>query len=127
MLLIEAAGVIATVTFNHPARHNALAVEMRDAIPGALRALDEDPDVRVVVLRGAGERAFMSGADISEFGSRRTSVDARADYDRGAAAAGRAWASFGKPLIAMIHGYCIGGGLLTALAADIRIAAGAAQ
>ena len=127
MLQVEATGGVATVTFNHPARHNALSVEMRDAIPGALQALDEDPDVRVVVLRGAGERAFMSGADISEFGSRRTSVDARADYDRGAAAAGRAWAAFGKPLIARIHGYCIGGGLLTALAADIRLAADDAQ
>ena len=127
MLLVDAAGGVATLTFNHPGRHNALSVEMRDAIPGALLALDEDPDVRVVVVRGAGERAFMSGADISEFGERRTSVDARADYDRGAAAAGRAWGSFGKPLIAMIHGYCIGGGLLTALAADIRIAADDAQ
>ena len=127
MLLVDAAGGVATLTFNHPARHNALSVEMRDAIPGALRALDEDPDVRVVVVRGAGERAFMSGADISEFGERRTSIGARADYDRGAAAAGRAWASFGKPLIALIHGYCIGGGLLTALGADIRIAADDAQ
>ena len=118
---------IALVTFNNPAKHNALSVEMRDAIPRVLRALQADGDVRVVVLTGAGEKAFMSGADISEFGERRTSPEARGEYDRGAADAGRAWFELDKPVIAMIRGYCIGGGLLTALQADIRIASDDSQ
>ena len=122
-LLAESAGGIATLTFNNPARRNALSREMQAALPGVLRALDADPDVRVVVVRGAGDKAFVSGADISEFAEHRTSVQARADYDRGRADAGRAWAALGKPVIAMIRGVCMGGGLLTALQADIRIAA----
>jgi enoyl-CoA hydratase/carnithine racemase len=126
-LLASADGGIATLTFNNPDKHNALSREMQAALPVALRALDADPDVRVIVVRGAGDRAFVSGADISEFGEHRTTPDARAAYDRGQGDAGRAWAAVGKPVIAMIRGYCIGGGLLTALRADIRIAADDAQ
>jgi len=121
-LLVETSGGIATVTFNRPEKHNALSVEMQSALPGALDQVESDPLVRVVVVRGAGDKAFVSGADISEFGERRTSVTARADYDQRQADVGRAWAGIGKPIIAMIRGYCIGGGLLTALQADIRIA-----
>lgn len=116
-------GGVATLTFNNPEKRNALSSEIRTALPGALRALQSDPDVRVVVLRGAGDKAFVSGADISEFGDQRTSPEARAAYDRASAESGRAWAELGKPIIAMIRGFCIGGGLLTALQADIRIAA----
>jgi enoyl-CoA hydratase/carnithine racemase len=100
---------------------------MWEALPGAARALDADPEVRVVVLRGAGEVAFVSGADISEFEGRRTGGDAAADYE---AATGRAFgaiAGLGKPVLAMIHGFCVGGGLATALAADLRYAADDAQ
>jgi len=114
---------IAVMTFNNPERHNALSVEMRQAIVDALPGLDADPAVRVLITTGAGDRAFMSGADISEFGERRTAVDARADYDAGMAAIGRAWTTFSKPIIAMIRGYCMGGGVLTALQADLRFAA----
>lgn len=110
------------MTFNNPERHNALSIAMREAICQALPRLDGDPAVRVLVTTGAGERAFMSGADISEFGARRTKAAARADYDSGMAEIGRAWASFSKPIIAMIRGYCMGGGLLTALQADLRYA-----
>jgi enoyl-CoA hydratase/carnithine racemase len=75
-LLVEVAGSVATVTFNNPARRNALTAQMRAALPAALAALNADGDVRVVVATGAGEAAFMSGADISEFAAQRT---ARAD------------------------------------------------
>jgi enoyl-CoA hydratase len=122
-LLVEVADGIARLTFNNPAKHNALSQEMRAAMPGVLRGFEEDPDVRVVVLAGAGGKAFVSGADISEFGEQRTTPEARRTYDRLAGEAGAAWAALSKPVIAMIRGYCIGGGLLTALQADIRIAA----
>lgn len=110
------------LTFNNPARHNALGTTMLAGIPKALAAFGADPEVGVVVIRGAGERAFVSGADISEFGERRTSPEARAEYDAIWEEAHEAWESFSKPVIAMIAGYCLGGGVNTALQADIRIA-----
>jgi enoyl-CoA hydratase len=121
-LLLDRDGAVATITFNNAAKHNALSVEMQAAIPRALALADGDPSVRVIVIRGAGDKAFVSGADISEFGDRRTSADAVADYDQRSADVARAWAGVTKPIIAMVRGYCIGGGLLTALQADIRIA-----
>jgi enoyl-CoA hydratase len=126
-LLVEVADSVATVTFNNPARRNALTVQMRAALPGVLTALNADGDVRVVVATGAGEAAFMSGADISEFAAQRTAPADRAAFDRGQAALAEAWATLDKPVIAMIRGYCLGGGLLTALQADIRIASDDSQ
>jgi enoyl-CoA hydratase len=118
---------IGWMTYNSPARLNALSMDMQQAVPRILDGFQADPEVRVVVVSGAGGKAFVSGADISEFGEKRTSVDARAEYDRVAAEAGRAWGRVDKPVIAMIAGYCIGGGLLTALQADLRIAAEGSQ
>jgi enoyl-CoA hydratase len=115
------------MTFDNPARHNAMSMEMNRAIPTIIETFSRDPAVRVVVMRGAGGRAFVSGADISEFGERRTSVDARKEYDAVAGAAQNALARLELPLIAMIEGFCMGGGVLTALKADIRIAADNAQ
>jgi enoyl-CoA hydratase/carnithine racemase len=109
------------VVFNNPSRHNALSVEMQLGIPRALSALDAHPDVRVIVVKGAGTRAFVSGADISEFGEKRTNVEARAAYDRATAGSWSCWERVTKPVIAMIRGYCIGGGLIAALQADFRI------
>ena len=126
-LLCDVDDGIALVTFNNPAKRNALSAEIRGALPGVLRALQADRDVRVVVLTGAGGKAFVSGADISEFGEQRTTPEARAEYDRKAADAGRAWLELEKPIIAMIQGFCIGGGLLTALQADLRIASDDSQ
>jgi enoyl-CoA hydratase/carnithine racemase len=100
---------------------------MRAALPPLLAALDADGDVRVIVVTGAGDKAFASGADISEFAARRTAPEDRAAYDRGQAALAEAWAAVGKPVIAMIRGFCLGGGLLTALQADIRIASDDSQ
>jgi enoyl-CoA hydratase/carnithine racemase len=126
-LLVEVTGPVATVTFNNPARRNALSAEMLAALPGLLAALNADGDVRVVVVTGAGDKAFMSGADISEFAARRTAPADRAAFDRGQAALSDAWASVDKPVIAMIRGFCLGGGLLTALHADIRVASDDSQ
>jgi enoyl-CoA hydratase len=126
-LLVDMDDGVALVTFNNPEKRNALSVEMRTALPPTLRALQTDPQVRVVVLTGAGDKAFMSGADISEFGDQRTSPEARAAYDRGAGESARAWAELEKPVLAMIRGYCMGGGLLTALQADIRISSETGQ
>jgi enoyl-CoA hydratase/carnithine racemase len=126
-LLVDVEDGIATITFNRPERHNALSAPIRAALPGVLRALQAADDVRVVIATGAGDRAFISGADISEFGDMRTSPEARAHYDREAADSGAAWRALDKPVIAMIRGYCIGGGLLTALQADIRIASDDSQ
>jgi enoyl-CoA hydratase len=127
MLLVEVADYVAVLTYNNPEKRNAMSAAMRNALPGVLTALKDDPEVRVIVATGAGDRAFVSGADISEFGERRTSPEARAEWDRGWAAIDRAWKSLDKPVIAMIRGFCIGGGLLTALQADIRIAAEGSQ
>src|SRR5438105_5689476 len=96
-LIVAVESGIGRVTFNNPAKHNALSVEMLAQLPPVLSALQDDPDVRVVVVTGAGERAFASGADISEFGEQRTSPEARAGYDRHMAEAARAWAALDKP------------------------------
>lgn len=123
MLLCEVDDGVATVTFNNPTKRNALSAAMRAAIPGTLHWLQENNDVRVVVITGAGDQAFISGADISEFEQQRTAPEDRAQYDKGFAEAGRAWRALEKPIIARIRGFCIGGGLVTSLNADIRIAA----
>jgi enoyl-CoA hydratase/carnithine racemase len=126
-LLVAVDDGIATITFNRPERHNALSAPIRASLPGVLRSLQDDASVRVVILTGAGDRAFISGADITEFGDQRTSPEARAQYDREAGDSSTAWRALEKPVIAMIRGYCIGGGLLTALQADIRIASDDSQ
>jgi enoyl-CoA hydratase len=126
-LLVEVTGAIALLTLNNPAKHNALSLDMRAALPDLLQQLQADDGVRVVVVTGAGDRAFASGADISEFAQQRTSAADRAEYDRAQEAIGRAWETLAKPVIAMIRGFCMGGGLLTALQADIRIASDNSQ
>jgi len=126
-LLVEVSGPVATVTFNNPGKRNAMSADMRAALPGLLTALNADGEVRVIVMTGAGDKAFVSGADVSEFGEQRTEPTARAAYDASWAAVNGAWASLDKPVIAMIRGFCMGGGLLTALQADIRIASDDSQ
>jgi enoyl-CoA hydratase/carnithine racemase len=126
-LLVDIDDGIARVTFNNPAKHNALSIEIRTALPRALGHLQDDADVRVVIVTGAGGKAFVSGADISEFGDMRSSQEARANYDRMANESANAWQGLEKPIIAMIRGFCIGGGMLTALQADLRIAATGSQ
>ena len=113
---------VGRLVFNNPAKHNALSLEMWQGVADALERFESDDDVRVAVMSGAGGRAFVSGADISEFDSKRSNAEQRREYGRVSARGGRALATFSKPLIAEITGYCIGGGLATALNADIRFA-----
>ncbi|MAI56793.1 MAG: enoyl-CoA hydratase, partial [Gammaproteobacteria bacterium] len=113
---------IGWLIFNNPDRHNALSLEMWQGIGDAFEQFNDANDVRAVIMRGAGGKAFVSGADISEFDKERANALQRETYG---AVAGRAthWLNkFEKPLIALIEGYCIGGGLATALSADIRFA-----
>lgn len=113
---------IGWVVFNQPERHNALSLEMWQGISDILSQYAERDDVRLAVMRGAGGKAFVSGADISEFDSKRSNAAQKDEYGRTAGEANRWLARFDKPLVALIEGYCIGGGLATALYADIRFA-----
>jgi enoyl-CoA hydratase/carnithine racemase len=115
-------GAIGWVIFNNPARRNAISMDMWEAIPPLMAAFDADSDVRVIVLRGAGE-TFVAGADISQFEDQRVGAEASKKYDALTAEAFGALSQVTKPTIAMIQGFCIGGGLAVALTADIRIAA----
>ncbi len=113
--------------FNNPERRNALSLEMWGGMAEILRGFEEDDAVRVVVMRGAGEKAFVSGADISQFAKNRSNAAQAAEYTRISEEAKRVMAGMKKPLIAMIRGYCLGGGLGVALQADIRLASDDAQ
>lgn len=113
-------GHVAHIVFNNPARHNAMSLTMWQGLSDRLAEHAADPDVRVVVLSGAGGRAFVSGADISEFGEQRASPEA-AEYNRISEEVEAAVASFPKPIVAKIDGYCLGGGVGLAIACDIRI------
>ncbi|MFT3923848.1 MAG: enoyl-CoA hydratase [Myxococcales bacterium] len=119
---VEREGQLGFVVFENVARHNALTLAMWRQIPEAVAELDADPEVRVILLRGAGDAAFISGADISEFEEARN-PDNRERYEQENAAAYAAIHDAQKPTIAMIHGFCIGGGLAIALNTDLRYAA----
>jgi enoyl-CoA hydratase/carnithine racemase len=123
---VETEGALGWIVFDHRERRNALTAQMWEAIPAAAQRLARDPAVRVVILRGAGETAFISGADISEFERMRTG-EAAAAYDALNSRAYQAIAGLAKPVLAMIHGFCMGGGMAIALQADLRYAAGDAQ
>lgn len=114
---------VAWLVLRNPGRLNAVRLEMWQVIPGLMAELAADPDVRVVVLRGDGTEAFASGADISEFSTHRKDAASAAAYEHATALAFEALTGFAKPLVAMIHGVCIGGGLAIAGSADLRVAA----
>lgn len=111
------------LTFNNPEKRNAMSLEMWSATGTALNHFASDPGVRVVVMQGAGGKAFISGADISQFEEKRSSAKLNEEYSRTSGGARTAMRSLKKPLIAKIEGYCLGGGLAVALNADFRIAA----
>jgi enoyl-CoA hydratase/carnithine racemase len=119
-LLVRRDGPVATVTLNRPEKRNAITVAMWEALPRVLAPLEVDPRVRVVLVRGAGEQAFAAGADISEFERVRNGAATARAYSALVAAAERTLADFPKPTIAMVHGFCVGGGLEIALACDLR-------
>ena len=112
---------IARLVLNRPDKHNVISLAMWRGIGAALGEFVADDDVRVIVVRGAGDRAFSAGADIAEFESKRERDNA-GTYNRATSEAHRALTDCPKPTIAQIGGYCIGGGLGVALACDLRIA-----
>jgi enoyl-CoA hydratase/carnithine racemase len=120
-------GSIGWLIINRPARRNALNAEMWAAIPPVIKTLDDIADVRVIVIRGAGVDAFSAGADISEFGETRHDAAAAAEYETLNGEAFAAIRAARKPTVAMIQGFCFGGGLAIALACDFRVADGSAQ
>ena len=110
------------IRFNNPAKHNALSIDMWEAVPPLLGKAAKDDRVRVVVFSGEGEKSFISGADISQFEDMRAAREAVKKYEMIAEAALQGIYEFEKPTIACIRGYCIGGGLNVAISCDIRIA-----
>jgi enoyl-CoA hydratase len=116
-------GPIGWMIFNNPERRNAVSLDMWEAIPGIMKDFTDDPAVRVIVLAGAGDKAFISGADISQFEKQRSSAESVAHYDKVSADASAMIHASPKPTIAMIRGFCLGGGLNTAMRCDLRIAA----
>lgn len=115
-------GAVGWITFNNPARHNAVSLAMWEALHEIVLDYAADPAINVIVVKGAGEKAFVSGADISEFEEKRSSAETTRAYNEQSQRAGMALRDVDKPTIAMIRGYCVGGGVSLALSCDLRIA-----
>jgi len=126
-LRVEKRGAVGWIVFDQPARRNAISDAMWRAIPPAMKQFDADAEVRCVGFRGAGTEAFSAGADISELEKNRSSTDAVGGYDDLLDRVLHSIQGSLKPSVAMIHGYCLGGGLEIALACDLRYCAAAAQ
>jgi len=121
-LVVTIDGAVATVAIDNPAKRNALDLEMWKALPMVMAALDGDSRVRAIILRGAGHMAFASGADIAEFETVRADAEGGRLYEAANEAAFWAVAHCSKPVLAMIRGFCLGGGFGLALSCDLRIA-----
>ena len=126
-LIIEKKGAVGWITFNDPAKHNAMSYDMWASLPKIIKIFEDDDEVRAVVLTGAGGKSFVSGANISQFEKLRSAADAVAEYERVGEEAQGAIYNCSKPVIARIDGYCIGGGLNLSLCCDIRIASDASS
>ena len=120
-MLAKKDGGVAQIIFNNPARHNAVSLEMWQRMQKLLAEFAADPEVRVLVVSGAGGKAFVSGADISKFESERSSEEAVKVYNATSSAAYEQLTGFPKPTIAKIQGYCIGGGANVAVCCDLRV------
>src|SRR5947209_9031290 len=114
---------VGVITFNNPAKRNAMSLDRWEGLGSALVELRDDPDVRAVIMVGAGDKAFVSGADISQFEKTRHNAQASEEYSRRSSAQRALLADYPKPTIACIRGFCLGGGMQVAMLADIRIAA----
>lgn len=126
-MLAGVSGSVGVMVFNHPERYNAITAEMWGGVADILQRFSADPAIRVVVLAGAGDKAFVSGGDISQFAANRGNAEADAAFARHTARGRQALARFDKPSIACIQGFCLGGGMAIALEADLRIAATGAR
>jgi enoyl-CoA hydratase/carnithine racemase len=121
---IEGVGI---VTFNNPDKRNAMSIEMWEGFGEALTELRDDEAIRVVILTGAGDKAFMSGADISQFEKNRHNAQASEEYNRKSEAQRALLMNYPKPTIACIRGFCLGGGMQVAMFCDLRFASSNSQ
>lgn len=120
-------GGVGYMIFDHPERRNAMSRDMVLQAPGVLADFEADPDIRVVVVTGSGDKAFISGADISEFEKTRANAEMAKESGKASDAMFEGIRNFPKPTVAKIKGYCFGGGVAVACACDLRIAADDAQ
>jgi enoyl-CoA hydratase len=126
-ILQSVADGVGIITFNNPEKRNAMSLEMWEGLGSALVELRDDPDVRVVILAGAGDKAFVSGADISQFEKTRHNAEASEEYSKRSAAQRALLADYPKPTIACIRGFCLGGGMQVAMLTDMRFASDNSQ
>ena len=119
----QVGGGIARLVLNQPARLNAMSFDMWSALPDLVARAIADPEVRVISIQGEGERAFCAGADISQFGEKRSDAEGADAYERAVRAGLAALSSGSKPTVALVRGICYGGGLALALSCDLRLAA----
>lgn len=120
-ILTEQTGEIARIIFNQPEKRNAVSLEMWEAVEAAVTRFRDDPTVRILILSGAGGKAFVSGADVSKFETERASEEGVARYNATTKRVYDMVEAFPKPTIAQIDGFCIGGGVALALCCDLRI------
>ena len=120
-ILTEQSGDVARIIFNQPEKRNAVSLEMWEAVEQALIRYEADPTVRILILSGAGGKAFVSGADVSKFESERASADTVAHYNSTTKRVYDGLETFSKPTIAQIDGFCVGGGVALSLSCDMRI------
>src|SRR5262249_17935699 len=126
-ILKSVAEGVGVITFNNPEKRNAMSLDMWEGLGHALTELRDDADVRVVILVGAGGKAFVSGADISQFEKTRHNAAASEEYAKRSATQRALLADYPKPTLACIQGFCLGGGMQVAMLADIRIASHSSQ
>ena len=126
-ILSATSGPVGTLTFNNPERHNAMSLDMWRGAATVLETFERDPAVRVIVLTGAGGKAFVSGADISKFEDERATLEAVAEYNAAVDRFSNVLLTGSKPTIAMIRGFCLGGGVGIAVCCDLRISNEAAR
>jgi enoyl-CoA hydratase/carnithine racemase len=122
-LVVEKQGPVGWLTFNNPARRNAVSIDMWEAIPKALDRFEQDSQIRVIVLKGDGDKAFVSGADVSQYEKQRSSAEGIQHYEEIAVRVQERLLGCDKVVIAMIRGYCLGAGVNIALCCDLRLAA----
>lgn len=115
-------GAIGVMLFNNPEKYNAISVDMWDGVADILDSFEQDDSIRVVIYAGAGDKAFVSGGDISQFEARRSDARAEAEFARITGVGRQKLAHFSKPSIAYLQGFCLGGGMAIAMEADLRLA-----